>query len=223
MKSLFSVVLSLALAAIFLPINCDAVELRVSPSNTTIHVGEPVDFELLVVNPGEKAVSGVFVPISAGFAGLTLEISGPAKFATYIFAYDETADDMFYQPTILEPGAARKGTFHVLYDMRKNCYVFDEPGEYELKFDLRWDWSVESSSHAVAAVTVKVLAWDEEKASSALEALRLWTDRNIAYAYQCGGRVLEGESLDKLARLKTEYGNTIYGQLATTLLDRAQR
>lgn len=220
MRSPFIVVLSLAFASIMLPISCDAVELHISPSNATIHVGEPVNFDLQVVNPGEEAVSGVFVPISAGFAGLTLEISGPPKFAKYTFVRDETADDMFYPPTILEPGSARKGTFLVLYDMRKNCYVFNEPGEYELEFDLRWDWSVESSLHAVASVTVKVLAWDKEKASSSLEALSLWTDRNIAYAYQCGERVPEGESLNRLKRLKTEYGNTSYGQLAATLLGR---
>lgn len=216
------VLLGLSLVVIMVPVNCVAVELYVSPSNTIIHVGEPIEYDLLVVNKGESAVSGVFAPINAGFAGLTVEISGPTKRAGYAFSQDETADDMFYSPTLLEPGASKKGTIRVLYDMRRNEFVFHEPGDYELKFDLRWDWSVESRPHANATVTVKVLEWDE-KSFSSIEALSLWADRNVAYAYQCSGGVFQGESLKRLTRLKTEYGDTIYGQLAVILLERAQR
>lgn len=222
MKAIFSVLLGFSLLVTIVPINCVAVELYVSPSNTTIHVGEPIEYELIVANNGETAVSGVFAPINAGFAGLSVEISGPAKPSGYVFSQDETFDDMFYSPTLLEPGDSKNGTIRILYDMQKNEYIFYEPGVYELKFDLRWDWSVESRPHAKATVTVTVLGWDE-KSTSSLEALSLWSDRNVAYAYQCGGGVLQGETIGRLTRLKTEYGDTIYGQMASIMLEREQR
>ena len=99
-------------------------------------------------------------------------------------------------------------------------YVFDEPGEYEIRFRLLWN--PQDRATASAPVRVTVLEWGAGEDKEQIEALNLWKDQNIAAAFQDSAE-LSDSSLGRLRKLREEYPDTVYGKLASALLERAKK
>lgn len=150
-----------------------------------------------------------------------MEISDPSG-DTYLFAHDEVVDDIHYNEVILKPDAILKSSIIILYDMAKDRHVFNRPGKYTLSFVLQWKWQGLHRTAVRTTVELEVLDRDEELSQTPSAARELWMDKDIAYAFQTDAE-LSGSSLDRLHKLAEEYPETVYGKLASDLLEREKK
>ncbi len=200
------------------------VELIVVPTNVTIHVAEPVGFEVAVRNRGDSAVSGLFI-LSGRYDGFSIEVRKMGDTKSECFAnammWEGTKDDTMFQPVTLKPSEALSVNYVLLYNVRTGKYIFDVPGEYEVHFRLRWSQQGGDTVSAIARVTV--VEWDKAKEEDGkqIEALTLWKDRDIAAAVQDKAELSSGAS-EKLRELEEKYAGTLYGKLASGVLARVR-
>lgn len=200
------------------------VELMAVPTNVTIHVAEPVSFEVAARNRGDSPVSGFFI-LSGRYDGFSIEVrkmgdTKSERFANAVM-WEGTKDDMMFQPVTLKPSEELSVSYVLLYNVRTGGYVFDVPGEYEVHFRLRWNQQGGDIVSATAHVTV--VEWDKAKEEDGkqLEALALWKNREIVAVVQDNAELSSGAS-DKLQELKEKYAGTLYGKLASALLAEAR-
>ena len=198
------------------------VELSVVPTNACIHVAEAVSFKVTVRNTGASDISGLFI-LGGAYQGFEIDIekqgNGP-KDRFYNAAMREMiAYDMMLQPVTLRASESISASYCLLYNVRKENYVFETPGEYEVHFRLLWN--SESGDTITAVARVSVVGWDatKEEGRKQLKALALWKNREIAVAYQDNAKWSDFAS-GQLRKLKNEYADTIYGNLASTVLAR---
>lgn len=197
------------------------VRLVVIPTNLVLRLGQPAVFDVELSNVSDMPVEGVFVPLQNGFAGLSVEIIDPLG-TKYLFAPDEVVDDIIYNQVIFKPGEVLKSSITILYDMLRGRHVFSRSGEYSLSFVLQWKWREPQRSDVKTTVGVQVLDWDKESPQTIVAAMELWMDKDIAYAVQTGAK-LSDSSLARLRKLAEEYPETVYGKLASDLLEREKR
>lgn len=193
------------------------IELMAVPTNITIHVAEPVSFDVTVRNCGNSSVSGFFI-LNGRYDGFSIEVRKMGDKKSHRFAnavmLDSLKDDMIFEPVKLMPSEELSVNYVLLYNVRTEKYIFDVPGEYEVHFRLRW--SQQSDDNASVTVHVTVLDWDTAKEDDKKqhEALALWKNREIADFVQDNAELSRDASL-KLQELKEKFTDTLYGKLAS--------
>ncbi len=191
------------------------------PSNTTIRIGEPIIFNVVVDNTETESVVGHFMPAADRFARMNVVIVMPDEKGRYYYSPSDRSVSIFFRPQTLQPGERLEGKYCMLFDMAKHHHVFNQPGQYRVVYSLRWKTSGDGPQDHATAV-VNVLDWDEETEEKSIEASKLWMQQDIARAYQDGWE-LASDRLEDLKRLTTEYGDTVYAKWAAELLQRIER
>ncbi len=217
-------ILELTLCIVLLPLVCLAqVELFVAPTNPVVRVHEPVIFKVAVQNVSSADISGLFI-LSGAYHGFEIDIvktdnGRPDRFHNAVMR-EMMAYDVLFQPVVMKPGERVAVNLCLLYNRRSDKFVFDAPGEYTIQFRLLWDPNKRVT--ALANVRVTVLGWEADEDKEQTEALRLWSDQHIAAAFQDGAK-LSDSTLGRLRKLAEDYPETVYGKLASDLLERAKR
>lgn len=215
-----TLILSICLCAVLALRSHAQVTLAVMPTNSVVHVYAPVTFEVAVQNLSTSEISGIFILNGAyhGFEIDIVKIDNGSSFRFYnALMRDALADDIMFNPVVLKPGEKVVGTYCILRNAWTDTYVFAEPGEYEIRFRLLWNPKDRVTASATMRVTV--LEWKTGEDKEQIEALNIWRDQHIAAAFQDGAE-LSDSSLGRLRKLAEDYPETMYGKLASNLLER---
>ena len=216
------VVLAIGMLIAYPLVGLAQVEMSVVPTNACIHVAEAVSFNVSVRNAGASDISGFFI-LGGAYQGFEIDIEKLGNGLNERF-YNASMQEMIVydimpQPVTLNVGESTFASYCLLYNGRKEKYVFEAPGEYEIHFRLLWNPN--SGDTISATARVSVLEWDatKEEDGKQLKALAIWKNREIAAACQDNAEWSDFAS-EQLRKLKDDYADTIYGNLASTVLER---
>lgn len=216
------VVLAIGMLMAYPLVGLAQVELSVVPTNACIHVAEAVSFKVSVRNTGASDISGLFI-LGGAYQGFEIDIekhgNGPKDRFYNAATREMIAYDIMLQTVTLKSSESVSASYCLLYNVRNENYVFETPGEYEVHFRLLWNPN--SGDTISATARVSVLEWDatKEEDRKQLKALAIWKNREIAAAYQDNAKWSDFAS-EQLRKLKDDYADTIYGNLASTVLER---
>ena len=187
------------------------IDVRMAIERTEITVGEPIYIDLHLTNRSTMTATPVFSASLQMPEGndLSVYVTAPGEVEARL---EGAVEQGVYSAMAIDvpPGRTIDHRLTVIYDRtQKTGYVFDQPGEYNLRIDLGFSVSF-SPEHRTLSMAGKILVRPGD--ADAAEAWKMVADPESAKALQLG-RVTTDELKSKFSAVGEKYPRTVHGKL----------